>query len=86
MTKDNKIVIANSIRTIGDTNKKKHFNECNKMAFHYLTTHDKPSMNIIILLGLGQKEYTQSRKMQLNNSNRMIDRFKIDVRLKDCLT
>ena len=37
---------------IGNKSKKDCFNECNNMAFNYLTTHDKTSMDIKSLLGL----------------------------------
>ena len=46
---------SNSIRIIGNKNKKEFFNECNNMAFNDLTKHDKPKMNMRTLLGLDPK-------------------------------
>ena len=55
------------------------------MAFHDLTSHDKPYVDIKTLLGLGLKICIHPRGVQLSNMIRMIDRFKRDVRLKDYL-
>ena len=76
---------SNSIRIIGNKNKKEHFNGCNTMAFHDLTTHDRPIMNPMTLLGLGPKFCVQLKGTQWKNTNRMKHRFKRDERLKNYL-
>ena len=55
------------------------------MEFHDLNTHDKPTMDTKTSLGLGSKLCMQQRGMEWNNTNRMIDNDKKDVRLKDYL-
>ena len=55
------------------------------MAFHDLTTYDKPTMDAKTLLGLGLEFCTQPKGMQWSDTSRMIDRFKMDARLKDYL-
>ena len=42
----NKLARVNSVRTIGNENIKECINECNKMAWHDLNTHDKLTMNV----------------------------------------
>ena len=73
----------NSIRIIGNKNKKKCFNKCNNMAFNDLTTHDKPKMNIRTSLGLGPKFCAQPKGTQWRDTSRMIKRFKRYVILKN---
>ena len=55
------------------------------MAFHDLTTHDMPIMNIRALLGLGPKFCVQPKGIQWNDTNRMLHRFKKDLRLRNYL-
>ena len=55
MINTNKKARSNSIRIIGNKNKKEYFNKCNNMAFHDITAHDKPNMYIKTSLGLGPK-------------------------------
>ena len=57
----NKTEKTNIIRIIGDKNKKEHFEECKNMAFHDLTTHEHPSMDITSLLELSPKLCIQPR-------------------------
>ena len=64
---------------------KRFFNEHNNMAFHYLTTHNKPTMSTKTLLGLGPAFCVRPKEAQWSDTSRMIDIFKIDVRLKDYL-
>ena len=59
----NKTARANSIRIIGNKNKNEFFNECNKMEFHNLTAHDKPTMDVKKLLGSGPKFCAEPRGM-----------------------
>ena len=55
------------------------------MAFHYLTAHDKPSMDTNTLPRLGPKFCIQPRGFQTSNTIRMIDSLKRNERLKDYL-
>ena len=55
------------------------------MAFHNLTTHDMRTMNIKALLGLGPKLSVQPKGTQWKDTNRMLHRFKRDVRLRNYL-
>ena len=52
---------GNSIRIIVNKNKKEQFNECNDISFYDLTTHDRPTMNVRVLLGLGPKFCVQAK-------------------------
>ena len=61
------------------------FNECSNISLNDLIAHDKPSMEINTLLGLGLKLCTKSRVVQMSNTIRRIGIFKSDVRLKDYL-
>ena len=76
---------AKSETLIGDRNKQECFNECNNVAFHDLTAHDNPSMDIKTLLGLGPKQCIQPRGVKISKTIRMIDRLKRDMRLKHYL-
>ena len=68
---------------IGNKSKKDCFNECNNMAFNYLTTHDKPSMDIKSLLGLAPVFCVKPKRAHWSNTSRMIEILKRDIRLKD---
>ena len=51
------------------------------MAFHDLTTHDNMSIDIKTFLVLGPKFYIQQKGFNVSDTIRMIDIFKIGVRL-----
>ena len=81
----NKIAKTNSIRIIGVKNKKEHFDKCNNMSFHDLTTNEHPSMHIKTLLGFSPKVFIKPRRLQLSNTMWTMDSVKRVVRLKDYL-
>ena len=85
MIRNNKTEKANSMLIIGNKNKKELFDECNNMAFHDLTAHDNPSMEMKTFLGLSPKFCIQSRGFKIINIIRMPHMLKRDVRLQNYL-
>ena len=61
---------------------KEHCSRNANMRCHDLCTEMSPSTNIAMLLGLGSKLSVQSRKLDEEKHNEIINRFKYDTRVK----
>ena len=83
---DRKVESLENIRNaIGNMTLQEYHSHNANMAYHSLCTTKPPPNNHALLLGLGGKFCIQTRRISYRKLKETLERFKCDVRVKNCV-